>query len=137
MEQREIKFRLRIGNEIVGYERIQPNEDGYLISTYSFDNLTGKGIFGGWIYKQMEHKEKDQYTGLKDKNGKEIYEGDIVKYTKHNGYLVDDFISEVFWEDVQWSIGDEELGRVDELKYDILNHLEVIGNICENKDLLK
>lgn len=85
-----------------------------------------------------------QYLDLKDKNGKEIYDGDIVRYTWHEGYLLDDFIGEVWWKDVQWAIGrrdgkihDINLGDVDELEEDLLNHLEVIGNIYENLELLK
>lgn len=85
-----------------------------------------------------------EFTDLKDKNGKEIFEGDIVKYIKHDGYLINDFIAEIFWKDVQWSIGnannkmyDIDLAEIDELEDDLLNHLEVIGNIYENPKLLK
>lgn len=67
-----------------------------------------------------------QYTGLLDKNGKEIYEGDIVKGTSENPGGP----SEVFYDYGVWQPFNF-LGIYDGTKY------EVIGNIYESPELIK
>ena len=66
-----------------------------------------------------------QYTGLLDKNGKEIYEGDIITSNLKIPHEVKDLIS--FW---SYDIPDEQ--RYTKSPYDI----EVLGNIYENPELL-
>ena len=86
--------------------------------------------------KRREGRYLMQYTGLHDKNGKEIYEGDIIKTFG----LLDNITGPVEFSDYKltWQIHpshwNEDVGF--EL-FDIRVHLEVIGNIYENPDLLE
>lgn len=70
-----------------------------------------------------------QFTGLHDKNGKEIYEGDIVRATDGAGLCEVKFDSGCFWR--VWLERDAKGFLMNSL-----DEFEVIGNIYENKELL-
>ena len=100
------------------------------------EHFTNEDIYQiGDFEKSLCYKvDKDtlgQYTGLHDKNGKEIYEGDIVR--KFNG-----IIGKVIYEHSEFIIdvtNNKKLvyGRLDLIE----NFVEVIGNIYDNPDLLE
>ena len=71
-----------------------------------------------------------QYTGLKDKNGKEIYEGDVVDFDNYlQGQSLVKFESGCFRVD--------SLNYTTTLTYHVSLHTHIIGNIHDNPELLK
>ena len=77
-----------------------------------------------------------QYTGLTDKNGKKIFEGDIL-----GGYLDDNYpenltVMEVVWCKCWW--GTKEIGcDPDPLEWEDGEILEVVGNIHDNPEMIE
>lgn len=82
--------------------------------------------------KNSKNWELMQFTGLHDKNGKEIYEGDIVKSSMPYNDTTIDKIDVVEWNDEVCSF---ELTKGVRTFFKGLIH-EVIGNIWENPELL-
>ena len=129
---REIRFRAWTGRELeykvlagsVGsfFAYIDPRDDAGAINT-----------------KYGEQIPVMQFTGLHDKNGKEIYEGDVVKTMMH---YADDYGNPVDGREttfaVKWveSKGQQYVG-LSLFPCDDIYHLEIIGNIYENPELLK
>lgn len=74
--------------------------------------------------------ETMQFTGLLDRHGKEIYEGDIVRNT------ADKYHYEIKWDNFEsaWSLGENGSPI---RRYLLSEYWEVIGNIYENPELLQ
>lgn len=86
-------------------------------------------------YDYIEHFDVVRYTGLKDKNGKEIFEGDILKLTTTSPHVY----SYVAWNEKTSAFAASfEVGSEPYCEHLFGAELcEVIGNIYENKELLE
>lgn len=110
--------------------------------------------FGTWGMKAFNNERYhfQQYTGLKDKNGKEIYEGDIIYWEIDNGVGIESYTAIVKWSEnlveegwsqtYKWLVGytgNYYRGSYDELSTPAAYNdaLLIIGNIYENPDLLE
>ena len=120
---REIKFRAwdTRNNEMVYSDK----DDCFYINTKGAMFMYGIPNTEGELY-HLDYSLM-QYTGLKDKNGKEIFEGDICKKKENEPTVIEFFKCE-------GSSGEIIMGF--DMPSAFTGDMEVIGNIYENKDLL-
>ena len=87
---------------------------------------------------RMQNLELMQYTGIEDKNGKEIYEGDIIKYKFPYDTRLKHISPVKFLEtEASFGIKDRYGNEIPLYTISANNYFEVIGNIYENKNLLE
>jgi len=138
---REIKFRCwskeRKGIGIVTKICFLTNE-----CDYALGKKKGDTDFG---WTSLDNVILMQYTGLKDKNGNEIYEGDILKYREYDNlsHKQDFSIDKVEWGETgdsdgwaherhfEYIVGGDSLADV------YGKYCEIIGNIYENPEMIK
>jgi uncharacterized phage protein (TIGR01671 family) len=102
----------------------------------------GMGTDGVLITNHNEDFELNQFTGLKDKKEREIYEGDIVLLTSKN-YMAPPSRMDISWtgriefNKYRWALVGEEITKFVTLDDILRSNMEIIGNIYENPELIK
>ena len=123
---REIKFRMWTGQRYIYDQNIV------------FDCMRQQ-YSGLYDHVKLHESDFEQFTGLYDKNGKEIYEGDIVKYEadKESGIAIIEYWpgSFIFNWIKQTTPSPSIIGSA--FYFGCHSELEVIGNIHENPELRK
>ncbi len=131
---REIKFRAWTTEK---QSRYLPNR------MWSWEEILDERIADAWKLEKMIWSEDDkivlmQYTGLKDKNGRDVFEGDIVEYIDDKGTSVEKKGTDKVW----WNEKESAFyGGVRQETWDGAyvrdsENMEVIGNVFVNPELL-
>jgi len=137
---REIKFRAWDGKEMQKVYQLQFQDGKGIVARKIMK--TGIGYGDGLRIGEIKNAKLMQYTGLKDKNGKEMFYGDLVKLKTK-----DDYVYEVKKDN--FNIPIFEANGYEKKPYTLIDFrdyflnpfirrddFEIIGNIYENPDLL-
>ena len=122
--KRVVKFQVILNNKKVGVERL--GISGWEWTYFDLSPDSGKQWVPGF-YGNGDDLIRRQFTGLSDANGKEMYEGDIVEY--------DNAVMVIEWNQEKCMF--EFLQKTWNEHHYIDSKAKVIGNIYENRDLVK
>lgn len=106
------------------------------------EEISENSYYNDCEWYSIEFEKKEQCTGLKSKNGKLIYEGDIVKVTRAKNEWTDEtseYIGFIKWFDDMHSLGVETVNKKFNTAFALdpqIFNIEIIGNINENPELL-
>ena len=131
---REILFkakRIDNGDWVQGYYMPRPNSPGkpryYIV------------LVGEAKWYEIDLKTLCQYTGLKDKNGKRIWENDIVSFidcsSTESGYVEHNCVGRVAW-DCEYACF-RVSGTLSAESWEVLQDCVIIGNVFDNPELLR
>ena len=104
--------------------------DEWAESEYPFGTIHCGAIVHDFIPETI-----GQYTGLTDKNGKKIFEGDILVFCKGATHPI-----KVYWDGLGWKFLRNGKNIQDAFECNTIDHIkfcEIIGNIHDNHELLK
>ena len=139
---REIKFRgQQIGNGEWVYGYLRVFDDGSYHITTKVERNVARHIDGKPFYTLygVEHEvypeTVGQYTGLKDRNGVEIWEGDIVRGHRYSNGFRKEIVGRVMFGFNGWDIAG--VGEYVRDTTRLTSFCEVIGNIYDNLELLE
>lgn len=124
---RQIKFRMWNGVSKKYHYDIE-NVFGCIEQQVMFDqSMESRGLTIGYNHRG-DGSVFEQFTGLTDKNGTEIYEGDKLK-TENCGYAY------VIWDDASWAMKSPGSEAVDWVHSSEYSESEVIGNIHQESEV--
>ena len=127
---REILFRgKRVDNgEWIEGDLIQSRDKTYIHPKANSFRVSETGLSKLIVLREVFPETVGQYTGLTDKNGKKIFEGDIIRSNSERGYI------EYYPNDCAFEVVDDHgfYWLISEM-----SNIEVIGNIHDNPELLE
>ena len=117
---------------------------GYYLVNRGLHFICPEGVqnpLASWEDFVVEEESVGEWTGLKDKNGKEIWEGDIVGFPISLFYELDDDDDEFVTAKISFTYGSFAViyrGGLEKIfLQDLCDEIEVVGNTYQNKEILK